>query len=368
MRTEPLLVKALRIARARFAGHPDVLAIGIGRKFWQRRNQYARRFRRFSGFCLHIYVRSKKPTSRLALGRRLPRNFSFTLGRHRPRVSLAVDVIETGRLSKTAARGWPTARSIQVGRIFGFAQGDLQAGASAQLQSAETELGTPAAMLKFRNGQVFAVSAGHVFADTDHHVFNLPQAPCRITVTGNTAQALPANSLMPASLGTVEGLHDSALMLVPPILVPAEPNWPADVMVGSTRLSFDGQLATGQDLQAAMASDALNGIVWVERSGASQALPIDLLTWTDHFSNPDDGIDYGYLWPYRFLGERTIAGDSGSGVFVVSVDGTALRLVGVHVMASTQKGIGYAVEAESFFRMALGALPPNGYDFFPRRA
>lgn len=356
----PVLSLAFDEARRRFGTLPGVCGFGIGRKFHESENCYSKNSSSNGGLCIMIFVDNKINSAELPRSHRIPSSITVQVPGKKVRCSVQLDVMAAGKPKLQAElhkHEWPTAGEMNVGRIFSFGY-SLADEPNGVFERGEAELGTVGAIIKRGQKTFLAVTAAHVFINTCGEDLSAPQGDRKVGVQEKKWLRSPDRSFKPTTLGDSTLLMDAMCMAIIKDILPKRISWPP---------LFDYQLATYDDIQAAIYANEVGGFVWVERPGMPvEGLRLDLLAGLDEFRPwvcPDKRSEYGFVWPYRFLDEFTIGGDSGAGVFVPAHNKAAVRLLGFHFLCDEDSGRGYAVDARLFFNRTFRAALGKGYIF-----
>jgi hypothetical protein len=357
---QPILDAAYAQVKSRFSTLANVCGFGLGRKFFESTNQYAPRTLTTGGLCIQIFVDKKVSLEKIPKNARIPKYITVVdqMSRTRKRVRLDVMTVSNPKLQgSTYKHDWPSAEVINVGRLFTFGT-DVADRASGVFKSGEAELGTVGAIIKRSNGAYLAVSAGHVFANPCGQDLSAPQGDRRVGVEGKHWSRIPDRSFKPTRLENSGLFRDALCMAIIDKMLPRRVSWPP---------LFDYKLATDEDIRAAIDADDVRGFVWVDRDGAPlEGLKIDVMSGVDDFAPlicPQGRVPYGFVWPYRYLEESTVGGDSGAGVFIQAADQAAIRLLGFHFLFDADNGRGYAIDAGQFLRSTFDAEPGQNYNF-----
>jgi hypothetical protein len=377
-RCHPGLSAAHAEAKRRFLKLPGVRGIGIGRKFIDKRGRYAKDTDRHGGFCVKIYVERKLTARHLPIAsHRIPRFLVVKIGRGKRRVRVPLDIVQVGKpvLAEAWLAKWPgPIGMMDVGRLFLFGRpnADMPTGTYPD-QPGFAELGTLGAAIRMKpDGSVRGVSAGHVFADTCALNTDYSAPGGKLTFGANVRDWVLSVDppFKPQSMLSNRLITDAMLFPIPGALLRPDFTWPP--------LFDSGSLASANDTDGAILNKGIRGFVWVDRAQAAPVkIHFDLRSCIDNFcTNPcgqGEALNYVKLWKYSFATDaahsaigyanQTAAGDSGSGVFVETDDGTGCRLLGFHFMHNTVEQFGLAIDAAAFFAAQLDSFLGSKFVF-----
>jgi hypothetical protein len=372
---DPVIIAALRYAREKFLAQANVVSIGVGRKFRERESKFAPLRNKRQPFCIKVYVKKKKPRSKLGPRTLLPKFIEVKVpyGSRRGRVPIDVVAVRTPRAQRSTGQfqgseqdRWPTddpANTVAAGRLitFGFRRAVSQP--TGNFSDGEATLGTIGAVIETRNGTLAAITAGHVFAIFCGGQFETPQDFRGLGAQGRKWWNLGMNAILPSTLRFGQGqLFDTAIFRIPqPIRPPLGNYWPE---------GFRGRMATTDDYAVALQRRPPNAALWIERNGRSEMLTCVLEGVVSPFGAKTCGNSGPqYLYPRvvqtRFLGTApaSIKGDSGAGLYITSADGNERRLLAFHHMFAN--GLAFAMLASDFFRNVIILEPGSDFRFQP---
>lgn len=361
---EPVLALALARARRELLPLTGVCGVGIGRPYSERRRQYWPKSRAWLGLAIRVYVEKKR--RRVAPSARLPSVIEVFDPCSERTVEVPVDVVSaagigarrSARPRLNAGREWPTAGTLQPGRLFAYGR-DSAAQTPARLDYGRTSLGTLGAMVRMQDQRLFAISAGHVFTRPCADEFRAPSGARAVGAHGATWDRTVPGAFYPATTRVGARVRDVMAFEPPSSLCGPIGAWPP---------GFLGELATYEDYKAAVLATSTNAFTWVERNGVGVGVPADLEAALSDFQPPLNCggvahyVPYTLTWPLRFTtASTTIGGDSGAGVFVRATDRPGSRLLAFHFMEWGDKS--YAIDARTFFEAVFGGLPGSTFDF-----
>lgn len=355
-----LLNRALEIAKKRFGDFDGVCGIGLGRKFHESTGAYGVAPELTDGLCVKVMVAEKRAD--VPRSQRIPRWIVVRRSGTSPGGRVLVDVVTVGRprrqkpsaMRQQSGRGWPTAGFVGPGRIFVFGRKPASETAQPFPSSANVEVGTVGAALRTKDDRYFVTSAAHVFCSPCSGNLGPPNGRFPLGAQGRSWIAIADSDFAPAHVSIGDRVYDAMLFEVPRAFIPSfADSWPD---------GFLEELASPEDIRAALRSDKTNGFVWVERIGYSRPvrIPVDLHVELEDWKtmvacgNGVASMHYGPSYALRFTGSgaKTIGGDSGAAVYIESADRTGYRLLGFHYLLS--KDASYCLDARRFFADVLG--------------
>jgi len=356
----PVLKAALSAAQQRFGHLPGVLGFGIGRQYHESQKKYGATPAHTGGLSIKVLVERKK--KKPARSERIPRFIKVAWPGKKVPYKILIDIVTFAHSHKElrsrdrlqVGRGWPTAGSITPGRTFVFGKKEAEEYGTQFSTSNQVRVGTTGAVFKTKSGSHYAISAGHVFTEPCRGQTDCPTGIRAIGAMEKSFVQVEGDAFAPLSL-VREGqtISDVMSFQVPNELLLNDLTWPD---------GFSQELAKPADINRALLEEGkITAFIWVERPGSErpQTIPVDLELQLSRFKDNVncDGVlvpmEYGLTWGLLFTtDERTIGGDSGAGVFLISEDGFHSRLLGFHFLMSG--GRSYAMDAETFFRGVFG--------------
>ncbi|MFZ4575265.1 MAG: hypothetical protein ACOYN0_12755 [Phycisphaerales bacterium] len=359
LRIDPVVRRALEIAKRRFSAYEGVTGFGIGRAFRESKGTYASETEAGRRMVVKVCVaRKKKFKSRGAAAgaQRIPKWVVVPASGKRGarRVRLDVVAVGQGKLGSATPHGWPTAGAVVPGRIFVFGHTPSN-DVTGELASDQVDIGTTGAMITVPSGETYGIAAAHVFTNYCAGHTNMPSVGHPLGTMGKQWRRINAAAIYPPSVTDGTVVMDAAAFPVPKQLLPGVVAWPSN---------FKRRLATSHEIHEALSASGKTGFVWVERDGFSERVPIDLAEELKHLDvtiacGNLAGFTFARCWRSRFTSaDTTQSGDSGAGVYLDTADGCAL--LGFHFMEVADQTC-YAIDAGEFFAKVLQGEP--GVDF-----
>ncbi len=357
LRKSPRLEVALAEAERRFGNLSYVHGVGLGRKYCESEKRGGVRPRSTLGLCVTIWVKEKVDIAQLPQIERIPKYLTVNvMGYDRP-VRVLTDVVVVGDIdddSEESGDNWPVSGDVRPGARHSCGLAAVGS-SSGRFASGEANLGTTGAMIKVGTG-VYGTTAAHTIISVSNGKHNVPAFARGFGVKGREWIRIQPSAFFPGSIRVGPHIRDVLLFLIPDGLATTRNDvWPP---------YFHGKIATSEDVTSAVETDDLNGFVWVERNGECIKRPCSVWQGSGNFRRKPTHalLQYSFVWMYKFRSNddqhRTKRGDSGACVFIPSANGSEYRLLGFHFFRKND--VGFAVDAESFLRSAVGI--PN-FDF-----